>query len=78
MIARLLENVRRRSAIRRAIVGLYDEGMCRHVHARVVPPFPVSDYADVRKWRVEYVHPCGETCAWLAARRIADEHLGAW
>lgn len=79
MIARLLDNVRRRSAIRRAVTGLYDEGMCRHVHARIVVPDTFDGhYGDVRQLRVEYVHACGKTCAWLAARRIADEHFGAW
>lgn len=78
MIRRLLDNVRRRSAIRRAVTGLYDEGMCRHVHARIVVPDTYDGLVDPAQLRVEYVHACGESCAWLAARRIADEHFGAW
>ena len=78
MIRRIMDGVRRRNRLRVATIALYNEGMCRHVHARVVPPFPVSDYADVRQWRVEYVHACGENCAWLAARRVVDEQIGAW
>lgn len=72
MIGRLLANIRRRSAVRRAIVGLYDEGMCRHV--RVVLAHSDADDDIVP----QLMHLCGDSCRYLAARRIADEHLGAW
>lgn len=71
MIARLLENVRRRSAIRRAIVGLYDNGVCAHVKPVVVT---ASDGGTT----AELVHLCGHNCPWFVARRTAEEHLGAW
>ena len=73
VIARLRNSIRRRNAIRRAIVDLYGEGMCRHVHAVVV-----KDESGDTVHHVQYVHKCGHDCAWLRARRTAEEHLGAW
>ena len=78
MIRRILDGVRRRNRLRVATIALYNEGMCRHVHARVVAPDTYDGLAEVARLRVEYVHACGENCAWLAARRIVDEQIGAW
>ena len=79
MIRRILDGVRRRNRLRVATIALYNEGMCRHVHARIVTPTTFDGYyGDIRQARVEYVHACGENCPWLAARRIVDEQIGAW
>jgi hypothetical protein len=75
VIARLRNSIRRRNAIRRAIVDLYGEGMCRHVHAQV---WQVSQLSGDPVHEIRYVHDCGDNCAWLRARRTAEEHLGAW
>ena len=75
MIRRILDGVRRRNRLRVATIALYNEGMCRHVHARVVAATLGGDPAEIR---VEYVHACGENCPWLAARRIVEEQIGAW
>lgn len=75
MLARLLADIRRRNAVRRAVVALYDAGMCRHVHARL---WQKSQLSGDPIHEIEYVHTCGENCEWLAARRIVEEHFGAW
>ena len=76
---RLFGATRRRKLLRVATIALYNEGMCRHVHARIVVPDTFDGhYGDVRQLRVKYVHACGEVCPWLEARRIVDEQIGAW
>lgn len=74
MIRRLLDSARRRNRLYRGVIALYNEGMCRHVHARIV----ASSLEGETVHHVEYVHTCGDACPWLEARRIVDEQIGAW
>ena len=74
MIRRIYQAIRRRNRLRVGLIGLYDEGMCRHVHARIVASSLEGDTVH----HVEYVHTCGDNCLWLHARAIVSEQLGAW
>lgn len=66
MIARLLDNIRRRNRLRNATVALYNSGMCQYVTVRdgVLVHRCVQD-------RPRY-------CPWNEARRVIDEEIGAW
>jgi hypothetical protein len=74
MIRRLIDAARGRNRLRVGLIGLYDEGMCRHVHARIVASTLEGDTVHY----IEYVHTCGDACLWLHARTIVSEQLGAW
>ena len=75
MIRRILDNVRRRNRLRMATIAMYNSGMCRHVYAQV---WNKSQLAGDPILEIKYVHPCGDNCEWLKARRIVDEQIGAW
>ena len=66
---------RRRKRLRTAMRALSNEGMCRHVYARLVTPTTYGGRLniDIDKLRIEYAHPCGDDCAWLNARRVVME-----
>ena len=64
----------RRKRLRTAMRALSNEGMCRRSYARVV--VPQTDRVGTlipQGSRIEYVHPCGDDCAWLDARRVVME-----
>lgn len=64
----------RRKRLRTAMRTLSNEGMCRRSYARVVVP-QTDRVGTLILWgsRIEYVHPCGDDCAWLGARRVVME-----